>query len=95
MSEPQSSIKYRVIAIVKEVKNCPYYKVGDKIVFEEPEIVKEKSDKLCLWALSSLGLYFVAACRKTPKEDWINLLHDVQCPDPDRTVVFKLTREEL
>jgi len=91
----QNSIKYRVIATVIDVRSCPYYKIGDKIVFEEPEIIKEKSSKLCLWALSSLGLYFVAACRKTPKEDWINLLHDVQCPDPNRYVTFKLTREPI
>ena len=91
----QSFKQYRVIATVKEVKGCPYYKIGDKIVFEEPEIIKEKSDKLCLWVLSSLGLYFVAACRKTPKQDWINMLHDVQCPDPTRPVTFKLTREPL
>jgi len=91
--EPE--LYYKVIAIVKEVRGCPYYKVGDTIIYEEPEISKDSSGKLCVWALQALIPYFVAACRKTPKEDWINVLHDVQCPDPTRSVVFELKREPL
>ena len=85
---------YRVILTVKESRgNCPYYKVGDKITFEQPEIVKDKSDRLCLYALSSLAPYLTALCRDTPKEDWINEIETIQCSDPDRTVIFKVERE--
>ena len=49
---------YRVILTVKESKgNCPYYRIGDKITYEEPEIIKEKSGGLCLYALLSLAPY--------------------------------------
>lgn len=87
---------YRVILTVKESRgNCPYYKVGDKITFEEAEIVKEKSDRLCLYALLSLAPYLTALCRDTPKEDWINYKEIIQCPDADRPVIFKLEREPI
>lgn len=85
---------YRVILTVKESRgNCPYYKVGDKITFEQPEIVKEKSDKLCLFALVSMAPYLTALCRDTPEDDWINRKETIQCPDADRTVIFKVERE--
>jgi uncharacterized repeat protein (TIGR04076 family) len=87
---------YRVILTVKESRgNCPYYKVGDKITFEEPEIVKEKSGRLCLYALLSLAPYLTALCRDTPEEDWINYKETIQCPDADRPVIFKVERESL
>ena len=34
--------------VVHEVRGyCPVYKVGDKIVIDDPEIVLEKTDVLC------------------------------------------------
>ena len=36
---------------------CPVYKVGDKIVVDDPKIVLEKTDALCTHALSSLLHY--------------------------------------
>ena len=35
---------------------CPVYKVGDKIVIDDPEIVLEKTDALCMHALSTQTL---------------------------------------
>jgi uncharacterized repeat protein (TIGR04076 family) len=85
---------YRVILTVKESRgNCPYYKVGDKITFEQPEIAKEKSDRLCLFALVSMAPYLTALCRDTPEDDWINYKETIQCPDSDRPVIFKVERE--
>jgi len=87
---------YRVILTVKESRgNCPYYKVGDKITFEEPEIIKEESGRLCLYALLSVAPYLTALCRDTPREDWINRKEIIQCPDADRPVIFKVERRLL
>jgi len=87
---------YRVILTVKESRgNCRHYKVGDKITYEEPEIVKEKSDGLGIYALLALAPYLTALCRDTPEEDWINYKETIQCPDADRPVIFKVKRERL
>ncbi|MBS7640949.1 MAG: TIGR04076 family protein [Candidatus Bathyarchaeia archaeon] len=87
---------YRVRLIVKESRgDCPYYKVGDKITFEEAEIIKEESDRLCIYALAALAPYLTALCRDTPKEDWINRKELIQCPDVNRPVIFMVEREPL
>lgn len=37
---------------VREIKGrCPVYKVGDKIVIDDPRILPEKTDALCTYAL--------------------------------------------
>jgi len=87
---------YRVILRVKESRgDCPYYKVGDKITFEDPEIIKEESGKLCLYALLALAPYLTALCRDTPEEDWINRKRTIQCPDSDRPVIFEIERKSI
>jgi uncharacterized repeat protein (TIGR04076 family) len=87
---------YRVILTVKESRgDCPYYQVGDRLTFEGGEIVKEESDRLCLYALSSMIPYLTALCRDTPKKDWINRKAVLQCPDVNRPVIFKVDREPL
>lgn len=95
---------YRVTLRVKEVTDsgdpsyppCPRYKVGDKIVFEEPMIIKDKSDQLCLYALSAVTPYLIASCRKTDERDWINNPpHLLQCSDQRRPVIFEIVREPI
>ena len=61
--------------------------------YEETEIVKEKSDRICLYALVSMAPYLTALCRDTPEDDWINYKETIQCPDADRPVIFKVERE--
>jgi len=48
------------IEVVEVRGYCPVYKVGDKIVIEGPRIVLEKTDALCIHALSVLLHYAVA-----------------------------------
>jgi uncharacterized repeat protein (TIGR04076 family) len=44
--------------VVHEIRGyCPVYKVGDRIVIDDPEIVLEKTDALCTHALSTLLHY--------------------------------------
>jgi uncharacterized repeat protein (TIGR04076 family) len=83
---------------------CPVYKVGDKIVVDDPEIVLEKTDALCTHALSSLLHYVLALERGAdPVELGLSKLEDrehayIQCVDPGKpytdggTVVFKIRR---
>ncbi|MBS7637654.1 TIGR04076 family protein [Candidatus Bathyarchaeota archaeon] len=89
---------YKVVLTVLETRGerpCSYYKVGDRITFEGAEIVKEESDRLCIYALSALFPYITALTRDTPKEDWINRKETIQCPDDARPVIFKITREPI
>jgi uncharacterized repeat protein (TIGR04076 family) len=87
---------YRLILEVKEVRgNCAAgYKAGDKIVIEGGSIVSGRSGNVCLYALGALLPYLTVAYRKTPEDDWINLVRELQCPDPINTVVFKVLREK-
>jgi len=81
---------------------CPVHKVGDKIVVEGPEIVLEKTDAVCVHALSSLLHYNIALdegidSRKLGLSKEGNSAY-IQCVDPGEpytsggTVVFKCTR---
>ncbi len=83
---------------------CPVYRVGDKIVVDDPEIVLGRTDALCTHALSSLLHYTVAlehgadplALGLTKPEDKEHAY--IQCVDPGApytdggTVVFKIKR---
>jgi len=90
---------------VAEVRGyCPVYKVGDKIVIDDPEIVLEKTDALCTHALSSLLHYVLVLERGAdPVELGLTKPEDkahayIQCVDPGEphtrggTVIFKVRR---
>jgi len=92
---------------VCEIKgNCPVYKVGDRIVIDDPKIRLDRTDALCTHALSTL-LHYVTIL----EHDWcplkLGLTTDedtdhayMQCVDPGRpyteggTVIFKCYRTE-
>lgn len=91
--------------VVCEVRGyCPVYKVGDKIVVDDPEIVLAETDALCVHALSSLLHYVLildrggdpVALGLTKPEDRENAY--IQCVDPGEpythggTVIFKIRR---
>ena len=84
--------------------HCPVYKVGDKIVIDDPEIVLGKTDALCVHALSSL-LHYVLVLEKgaDPVELGLSKPENreyayIQCVDPGEpytrggTVIFKCRR---
>jgi len=84
--------------------HCPVYRVGDKVVLEGPQIVMEKTDALCVHALSTLLHYVVALDHGvdplklglTKQEDERHAY--IQCVDPYEpytdggTVIFKCRR---
>ena len=92
---------------VAEVRGyCPVYRVGDKIVVDDPEIVLEKTDALCTHALSSL-LHYVLALEEgaDPVKLGLSKPEDrehayIQCVDPGKpytnggTVIFRCRRIE-
>lgn len=78
---------------------CPVHKVGDKIVIDGPKIVLEKTDAVCVHALSSLLHYVIALDehvdpRKLGLSKQRNTAY-IQCVDPGEpyttggTVIFK------
>ena len=84
--------------------SCPVFKVGDRIVVDDPEIVLDKTDALCTHALSSLLHYVVALERDAdPVELGLSKPGDkehayIQCVDPGKpyteggTVIFKIRK---
>ncbi|MEM3703003.1 MAG: TIGR04076 family protein [Candidatus Bathyarchaeia archaeon] len=93
--------------VVCEVRGrCPVYKVGDKIVVDDPEIDLQKTDALCVHALSSL-LHYVLVLERAwnPVELGLTKPEDkehayIQCLDPGEpythggTVIFKIRKIE-
>jgi uncharacterized repeat protein (TIGR04076 family) len=83
---------------------CPVYKVGDKIVVEDPRIVLDRTDALCTHALAALLHYTVALDGGVdPVTLGLSTPGDrehayLQCVDPGRpyteggTVIFKCRR---
>jgi uncharacterized repeat protein (TIGR04076 family) len=89
---------------VVEVRGfCPVYKVNDKILIDDPEIVLEKTSALCVHALSSL-LHYVLALERECDLVELGLTEPgdpnayLQCLDPSEpythggTVVFRVRK---
>ena len=83
---------------------CPVHRVGDKILIDGPNLLLEKTDAVCIHALSSLLHYVVALDRGvdpvvlglTRPEDRQHAY--IQCVDPGKpythggTVIFRCRR---
>jgi len=85
---------------------CPVHKVGDRIVVDGPRIVLDKTDSVCVHALSSL-LHYVVALEEgaDPVKLGVSKPEDrehayIQCVDPGEpythggTVIFRCRRIE-
>ena len=83
---------------------CPVYKVGDRMVIDDPKILLDKTDAICTHALSTI-LHYAVAFEKgaNPVELGLSRSHDVaymQCVDPGEpyteggTVIFDCYRIE-
>ena len=90
---------------VAEVRGrCPVYKIGDKVVIDDPQIVLKRTDALCAHALASLLHYTIALERGVdPVSLGLSKAEDrehayIQCVDPGEpytqggTVIFKICR---
>jgi len=92
---------------VREIRGtCPVYKLGDRIVIDNPRIVLDKTDALCTHALSTLLHYVTILERKwCPLELGLTTHEDpehayMQCVDPGKpytdggTVIFECRKIE-
>ncbi len=81
---------------VKSVKGecAAGYEVGDYFFIKDMAMIEAGKPKgICLYALTAMMPYLSAYCRKTPEDDWINTIQQLQCPDSTNTVVFGLERQ--
>lgn len=78
----------KIIATVIQT-GCPRYKIGDKITYEGPAVVKEESDGLCMVAMNAMYPMVYAMSRGGMAEH-----APVQCPDCKEAVVFELKHAE-
>jgi uncharacterized repeat protein (TIGR04076 family) len=93
--------------VVCEIRGkCPVHKVGDRIVFDDPQILLEHTDALCVHALSAL-LHYALILNSGADTIKLGLSKPedkehayIQCVDPGEpytdggTVVFKIKRVE-
>jgi len=97
---------YRVRITVDEVKGlCPVHSKGDQILFEDPELIVEKTDRICIFALQCLLGMVSMFSRETSPSDWVNKpKHYFQCQDATGwcvdyagagTVIFRVDREPV
>jgi len=92
------------IEVVEIKGKCPVYKVGDKIVIDGPRIILERTDALCIHALSVILHYAVAIDEGAdPVKLGLTTEKDresayVQCVDPWRpyteggTAIFRIRK---
>lgn len=91
--------------LVHEIKGkCPVYKVGDRIVIKDPEIVLKQTNALCTHALSTLIHYvLILEHNWCPVKLGLTTSEEpehayMQCVDPGEpyteggTVIFKCRR---
>lgn len=98
MRKKSGETLYELVFTVKEMqKDCPAgLKVGDKLVYREPNVILEDTDKICVFALGSILPYISALVRESREEgDWIPKKEEIICPDPSVRVVFKITRRKV
>jgi len=97
---------YRLIITVKEIRGkCSVFKVGDKIVIEQPKIVLEETDNLCVHALGAMLSMVIPLSKGINFKD-LGLTKEgedkgyLQCLDPGKpytgggTVIFEIKREK-
>ena len=91
-------VLYELVFTVKEMQgSCPAgLKVGDKLVYREPNIILEDTDRICAFALGSILPYIAGLVRESSEEgDWIPYKDEIICPDSMVRVVFKITRRKI
>ena len=79
MNEIEQKIK-----LVVEVSGCPIYAPGDEVIFDGPQLDKDKSGNFCMMALSAVFPFVYAARKGVITEA------PLQCPDCGEKVVFRI-----
>ncbi|WKY46793.1 TIGR04076 family protein [Eubacteriaceae bacterium ES3] len=74
------------VKLVVQTSGCPFYRVGDEIVFNGPIIDKEKSGNFCMMAMNAVFPYVYAARKGVDNKQLL------QCPDCDDRVYFEIKK---
>lgn len=86
------------VAVTKVLGRCtasPPMKPGDCITVRDGTISIPEGGYICLWALQNLMPVLTTKERRIaedPDDDWVWRVHDVQCPDPNGRVIFRIGR---
>lgn len=82
-----------VLELIHVPKKCAAgYKVGDRIVIEDPIVVSRESANVCIFALSALMPYLTPLSRDLQKDDWMGSVDELSCQDSHDPVRFKVIR---
>ena len=92
------------IEVCETKGKCPVYKIGDKMTIENAQVLLNKTDAICIHALSTL-LHYVVALDEGADPVKLGLSRDkghayMQCVDPGApytdggTVIFECRRIE-
>ncbi len=85
-----SQLRNRLVLTVKEIhEGCPVYRVGDRMVIDEPSIEAQGNPRMCLPFLGDLMPFFRALTRGVaPEELGLPAARNgktyLQCHDPGR-----------
>ena len=85
-----SEFKEKKIKLVVKSSKCSHYKVGDEIYINGSIVDKEKSDEICLTALTAIYPFIYAARKHVTIEQMGFSEMCFQCPDIDEMVEFKI-----
>ncbi len=87
--------RYRVTAEARDSR-CPFVKVGDRMVIEGTMVDLEKTTSICTVALSAIQYsLFMMGKADDPARFGRADTYDLQCPDPNERVIFRIHREAL
>lgn len=82
--------KDKKIKIIVESSTCEIYKPGDTIYIDRFLLDKERSDAVCLTAISAIYPFIYAARKGVTIEQMGYSKMSFQCPDCDESAVFNL-----
>jgi len=86
---------YRVTAEARDSR-CPHVKVGDRIVIEGTMVDLEQTTSICSVALSAIQYsLFMMGKAESPADYGRPDVYELQCPDPEERVVFRISREKI
>lgn len=75
---------------------CDTHQVGDCFRLEGGKLSFPKENKhICIYALSSLLPLLPAKQRKIDEpDDWLQKVHEIECPDPAGRVIWEISYED-
>jgi uncharacterized repeat protein (TIGR04076 family) len=87
--------RYRVTAEATDSR-CPFVEVGDRIVLVGTMVDLDQTTSICSVALSAIQYsLFMMGKADSPADYGRPDVYELQCPDPEERVVFRISREKI